>query len=67
MDGNIGNFLVVMNFIFCLLNDINDFVWSVIFFIVFFFIGVVYVVVYILGIDEKEYGSYDIFELEELL
>ncbi|AGH56549.1 hypothetical protein CPUG_00057 [Cyanophage Syn10] len=56
-----------MNLILRPLNDINDPVWSVIFSIVLLLIGVIYVVAYILGIDEKEYGSHDTSESEELL
>ena len=67
MDGNIGNHLVVMNLILRPLNDINDPVWSVIFSIILLLAGVFYVVAYILGIDEKENGSHDTPESEELL
>ena len=46
----------------------NDPVWSVIIMIAILLIGVVWIVVYILGIDEKEsHGSDDTTESEELL
>ena len=48
--------------------DMNDPVWSVIIMIAILLIGVVWIVVYILGIDEKEsHGSDDTTEPEELL
>ena len=48
--------------------DMNDPVWSVIIMIAILLIGVVWIVVYILGIDEKEsHGSDDTTESEELL
>ena len=46
----------------------NDPVWSVIIMIAILLIGVVWIIVYILGIDEKEsHGSDDTTEPEELL
>jgi hypothetical protein len=48
-----------MNLLLRPLENINDPVWSVIFSIVLLLAGVFYVVAYILGIDEKEYGSDD--------
>ena len=46
----------------------NDPVWSVIVMIAILLIGVVWIIVYILGIDEKEsHGSDDTTEPEELL
>ena len=46
----------------------NDPVWSVIIMIAILLIGVVWIVVYILGIDEREsHGSDDTTESEELL
>ena len=56
-----------MNLLLRPLNDINDPVWSVILSIVLLLVGVFYVVAYILGIDEKEYGSHDPTQQEELL
>ncbi len=56
-----------MNLLLRPLEDINDPVWSVILSIVLLLAGVFYVVKYILGIDEKEYGSNDTPESEELL
>mgnify|MGYP003334717340 CR=1 FL=1 len=48
--------------------DMNDPVWSVIIMIAILLIGVVWIIVYILGIDEKEsHGSDDTTESEELL
>ena len=48
--------------------DMNDPVWSVIIMIAILLIGVVWIVVYILGIDEREsHGSDDTTESEELL
>ena len=67
MDGNIGSPLVNMNLILRPLNDINDPVWSVILSIMLLLVGVFWVVKYILGIDEKEYGRNDTPESEELL
>jgi len=50
------------------LENVNDPVWSVIFSIMLFLIGVCYVVVYILGIDEREsHGSNESAKQEELL
>ena len=56
-----------MNLLLRPLTDINDPVWSVIFSIILLLAGVFYVVAYILGIDEKEYGSHDTPKSEELL
>ena len=57
----------VMNII-KLHEDMNDPVWSVIIMIAILLIGVVWIIVYILGIDEKEFhGSDDTTESEELL
>ena len=48
--------------------EMNDPVWSVIIMIAILLIGVVWIVVYILGIDEREsHGSDDTTESEELL
>ena len=50
------------------IEDINDPVWSVIFSIILLLVGVLYVVVYILGTDERESdGSDGTTEQEELL
>ena len=57
----------IMNLLLRPLEDINDPTWSVIFSIMLLLVGVIWVVKYILGIDEKEYGSNDTPESEELL
>jgi hypothetical protein len=50
------------------LADVNDVTWSIIWLLVILLAGVLYVVVYILGIDEREsHGSHDTPEQEELL
>ena len=49
------------------LADVNDPVWSVIWMMVILLAGVFYVIVYILGIDERENGSNDTPEQKELL
>ena len=50
------------------LENSNDPVWSVIIMITLLLIGVVWIIVYILGIDERESnGSHDTTESEELL
>ena len=67
MDGNIGNHLIAMNLILRPLEDINDPVWSVIISLIILLAGVFYVIVYILGIDEREYGSDDTPKQKELL
>ena len=67
MDGNIGNHLIAMNLILRPLEDINDPVWSVIISLIILLAGVFYVIVYILGTDEREYGSDDTPEQKELL
>ncbi len=57
-----------MNLLLRPLENINDPVWSVIISIMLLLAGVFYVVVYILGIDEREsHGSHDTPEQEELL
>ena len=67
MDGNTGNHLI-MNLILRPLADVNDVTWSIIWLLVILLAGVLYVVVYILGIDEREsHGSHDTPEQEELL
>ena len=67
MDGNTGNHLI-MNLILRPLADVNDVTWSIIWLMIILLVGVLYVVVYILGIDEREsHGSHDTPEQEELL
>ena len=57
-----------MNLILRPIEDINDPVWSVIISIIILLAGVFYVIVYILGIDEREsHGSDDTSKSEELL
>ena len=57
-----------MNLLLRPLNDVNDPVWSVILSIMLLLIGVLYVVVYILGVDKREsHGSDDTTKSEELL
>ena len=67
MDGNTGNHLI-MNLILRPLADVNDVTWSIIWMLVILLGGVLYIVVYILGIDEREsHGSNDTPKSEELL
>ena len=57
-----------MNLFLRPLHDINDVTWSIIWLLVILLAGVLYVVVYILDIDEREaHGSDDTPESEELL
>ena len=49
------------------LADVNDVTWSIIWCLVILLAGVFYVIVYILGIDERENGSNGSTEQEELL
>ena len=57
-----------MNLILRPLDDVNDVTWSIIISLVILLAGVFYVIVYILGIDEREaHGSHDTSESEELL
>ena len=57
-----------MNLILRPLENSNDPVWSVIISIILLLMGVVYIVVYILGIDDREsHGSNDTTEQKELL
>ena len=50
------------------LEDVNDVTWSIIWCLIILLAGVFYVIVYILGIDEREkYGSDDTSKSEELL
>jgi len=68
MDGNIGNHSLNMNLILRPHENLNDPVWSVIISIIILLIGVVYIVVYILSIDDKEsHGSNDTSKSKELL
>ena len=56
-----------MNLFLRPLEDVNDVTWSIIWCLIILLAGVFYVIVYILGIDEKEYGSDDTSKSEELL
>ena len=57
-----------MNLVLRPLNDVNDVTWSIIWMMIILLAGVLYVVVYILGIDEREvHGSDDTPKQEELL
>jgi len=58
MVGNTGNHLV-MNLILRPLNDVNDPVWSVILSIMLLLCMVMWIIYYILRIDEKENGRND--------
>ena len=50
------------------LADVNDVTWSIVWSLIILLVGVFYVIVYILGIDEREsHGSHDTPEQEELL
>ena len=50
------------------LEDVNDVTWSIIWCLIILLAGVFYVIVYILGIDEREkHGSDDTPKQEELL
>jgi len=57
-----------MNLFLRPLEDPNGVTWSIIWMMVILLIGVVYIIVYILGIDEREeHGSDDTSKSEELL
>ena len=57
-----------MNLFLRPLADVNDVTWSIVWSLVILLAGVFYVIVYILGIDEREsHGSDDTPESEELL
>jgi hypothetical protein len=57
-----------MNLLLRPLNDVNDVTWSIIWSLVILLAGVIWVIAYILGIDEREsHGSDDTPESEELL
>ena len=67
MGGNTGH-LLIMNLILRPLDNPNDPVWSVIIMVILALAMTVYVVIYILGIDEREsYGRIDTTEQKELL
>ena len=67
MGGNIGH-LLTMNLILRPLDNPNDPVWSVIFMVFLSVCMAVYVIIYILGVDEREeHGSHDTPKQEELL
>ena len=57
-----------MNLFLRPLEDVNDVTWSIIWCLVILLAGVFYVIVYILGIDEREAnGSDDTSKSEKLL
>ena len=57
-----------MNLFLRPLEDVNDVTWSIIWCLIILLAGVFYVIVYILGIDEREsHGSNGAAESEELL
>ena len=59
-----------MNLILRPLEDVNDVTWSIIWCLIILLAGVFYVIVYILGIDEREaqeHGRNNTPEQEELL
>ena len=57
-----------MNLFLRPLEDVNDVTWSIVWCLVILLAGVFYVIVYILGIDERESnGSDGATEQEELL
>jgi uncharacterized protein YpmS len=57
-----------MNLLLRPLEDINDVTWSIVISLLILLAGVFYVIVYILGIDEREaHGSHDTPKSEELL
>ena len=67
MGGNTGH-LLIMNLILKPLDNPNDPVWSVIIMVILALAMTVYVVIYILGIDEREeHGSHDTPKQKELL
>ena len=53
MGGNTGKLLIV-NLILRPLEDVNDVTWSIVWCLLILLSGVFYVIVYILGIDERE-------------
>ena len=57
-----------MNLVLRPLHDVNDVTWSIVWSLIILLVGVFYVIVYILGIDEREsHGSNGSTEQEELL
>ena len=57
-----------MNLFLRPLEDVNDVTWSIVWCLIILLAGVFYVIVYILGIDEREsHGSDDTTKSEELL
>ena len=59
-----------MNLLLRPLSDVNDVTWSIVISLIILLAGVFYVIVYILGIDEREAqenGSNDTTKSEELL
>ena len=57
-----------MNLFLRPLEDVNDVTWSIVWCLIILLAGVFYVIVYILGIDEREsHGSDDTPKQEELL
>jgi len=57
-----------MNLILRPLDDVNDVTWSIVISLIILLVGVFYIIVYILGIDEREsHGSDDTTKSEELL
>ena len=60
--------VIGMNLLLRPLEDVNDVTWSIIWILVILLAGVIWVIAYILGIDEREsHGSDDTPESEELL
>ena len=57
-----------MNLFLRPLEDVNDVTWSIVWCLIILLAGVFYLIVYILGIDEREsHGSDDTPKQEELL
>tara|TARA_B000000441_G_C21551620_1_gene237597 strand:- start:286 stop:492 length:207 start_codon:yes stop_codon:yes gene_type:complete len=57
-----------MNLFLRPLEDVNDVTWSIIWMLIILLIGVAYVIIYILRIDEREsHGSNDTPKSEKLL
>ena len=57
-----------MNLILKPLDDVNDVTWSIVISLIILLVGVFYIIVYILGIDERESnGSDDTTKSKELL
>ena len=57
-----------MNLILRPLDDVNDVTWSIVISLIILLVGVFYIIVYILGIDERESnGSDDTTKSKELL